>query len=125
MKEMRSGRALSVRRGAVFAVGPSTPQFAFAQLGRVNQRLRPYYITARFNENSLAFALPIFASPDELRWLHFYLGLSFPLHTAPLPAPHGESGDRVEHYSWTHRVTPFMRLSRRTACLNVIHVGQL
>lgn len=74
MKEMRSGRALSVRRGTVFAVGPSSPQFAFAQLGRVNQRLRPYYLTTRFNENSLAFALPTFASPDKMRWLHSILG---------------------------------------------------
>ena len=57
-------RALSVRRGAVFAVGPSSPQFACAQLGRVIQRFRPYFLTARFNESSLAFALPIFASPD-------------------------------------------------------------
>jgi len=44
---MRSGRALSVRRGTAFAVGPSSPHFAFAQLGRVNKR-RPYYLTTRF-----------------------------------------------------------------------------
>src|SRR5271155_4150104 len=103
MREIRSGRALSLRRGAVFAVGSSTPQFACAQLGRVIQRLRPYFLTARFKREFTR------VRPSDLR-LARCTSAGWPASWAFIPASHhavtgiawGGSGDRVEHYSWTH-----------------------
>ena len=101
MKELRSGRAPSLRRGTVSAVGPSTPQFAGAQLCRISQRfgihssrrVSPRVHLLRPSDLRLARSLPMAGSR---------LGLSSLLHTEPLPAPHERSGDRVGHYSWTH-----------------------